>query len=489
MRMRRTLTLSLLFANCLSGSAMDNGTPTGTPDGGSAVPGGGPPLLASELLGRPTARSIAVSIVPSESLEAYIELGTAPGTYSIQTPPGTYAAGTPFVVKADGLNANTAYVYRVRWRRPGDAAFLASAEHSFHTQRPAGSTFRFTLQADSHLDENSVLETYKRTLGNVLADAPDFHIDLGDTFMCEKHTQPFDAVVRTAPDQATVDTRYLYERGNFGLFAHSSPLFLVNGNHEGEIGYLSLGAGQDIATYATLARQKYYLNPLPDDFYSGDTLTEPLLGQRAAWYSWQWGDALFVALDPFWETKTKSSTDGWTWTLGSRQFQWLERTLTTSSAKFKFVFLHNLVGGLDGQMRGGIEAAPFFEWGGRNADGTSGFAVKRPGWSRPIHQLLVDTKVTAVFHGHDHLYAKQSLDGVIYQEVPQPSAKNTNNAAMLAAAYHYTTGTILASAGHLRVTVEPDKVTSEYVRAWLPANETATRKNAQVDDTWVALPK
>ena len=94
-----------------------------------------------------------------------------------------------------------------------------------------------------------------------------------------------------------------------------------------------------------------------------------------------------------------------------------------------------------------------------------------------------------MFHGHDHLYAKQDLDGIVYQEVPQPSAKNTNNAAMLASAYHYTSGTILASAGHLRVTVTPDKVTSEYVRAWLPTNETATRKNAQIDDTWVALPK
>ncbi len=487
--MKKTTALSLLLASCLSTTTMDTGDPNGSTDGGGPATGSTPPLQASEILGRPTTRSIAVSMVPAEPLEAYIEVGTAPGVYSIQTTPAVYSAGTPFVISVDGLSANTGYVYRVRWRRPGSADFLAATEHSFHTQRAVGSTFRFTLQADSHLDENSVLEMYRRTLGNVLADAPDFHIDLGDTFMCEKHTQPFDAVVMAAPNQAVTDTRYLYERGHFGLFAHSSPLFLVNGNHEGELGYLSLGTGQDIATWATLARKKFYLNPTPDGFYGGDSMTEPLVGQRAAWYSWQWGDALFVALDPFWQTKTKSSTDGWAWTLGDRQFKWLEQTLTASTAKFKFVFLHNLVGGLDGQMRGGVEAAPFFEWGGKNADGTTGFAGKRPGWSKPIHQLLIDNKVTAVFHGHDHLYAKQDLDGIVYQEVPQPSAKNTNNAAMLASAYHYTSGTILASAGHLRVTVTPDKVTSEYVRAWLPTNETATRKNAQIDDTWVALPK
>lgn len=487
--MKKQIALSLLLASCLSNTTMDTGTPDGSADGGNPTGDGLPPLQASELLGRPTASSIAVSLVPAEAIDAYIEAGTAPGTYVMQTTAATHPAGTPFVITLDGLAADTAYSYRLRWRRPGDPAFSAGTAHSFHTPRPVGTSFRFTVQSDSHLDENSVLELYQRTLGNVLADAPDFHIDLGDTFMCEKHTKPFDAVVMTAQDQATVNTRYLYERGNFGLFAHSVPLFLVNGNHEGEIGYLSSGSGQDIATYATLARQNYYLNPVPNSFYSGDSMTEPLVGQRAAWYSWQWGDALFVALDPFWQTKTKSGSDGWSWTLGDRQYNWLAQTLSKSTAKFKFVFLHNLVGGLDGQMRGGVEAAPFFEWGGKNADGTSGFATKRPGWSKPIHQLLVDSKVNVVFHGHDHLYAKQDLDGIVYQEVPQPSAKNTNNAAMLATAYHYATGTILASAGHLRVTVTPDKVTSEYVRAWLPANETATRRNAQIDDTWVALPK
>jgi hypothetical protein len=42
----------------------------------------------------------------------------------------------------------------------------------------------------------------------------------------------------------------------------------------------------------------------------------------------------------------------------------------------------------------------------------------------PIHQLLVRNKVAAVFHGHDHLFAKQDLDGIVYQEVPQPSSPN-----------------------------------------------------------------
>lgn len=447
------------------------------------------PLLVPELLGRPTQQAIAINIIPSEAIEVYAELGQTSGSYPQQTTAALYPAAVPFVITAEGLNPDTRYFYRLRWRRPGSTAWNWQEERSFSTQRRSGSTFRFTIQSDSHLDENSLLTMYQRTLGNVKADAPDFHIDLGDTFMCEKHIQPFDPVVMVAPDYPTVDKRYLYERGNFGLVTPSVPLFLVNGNHEGELGYLLKGAGQDIATWATQARLKYFLNPTPNEFYSGIANAYPIVGQRASYYAWTWGDALFVALDPFWHTTARSNSDGWVWTLGTAQYQWLAQTLSASSAKFKFVFLHNLVGGLDGQMRGGVEAAPYFEWGGKNADGSAGFGTKRPDFAKPIHQLLVDNKVTAVFHGHDHVYVKQDLDGIVYQAVPQPSAKNTNSGAMLAASYHYTSGTIKSSAGHLRVTVSPTQVTSEYVRAWLPEMETATVKNGRIEDTWVAIPK
>jgi len=323
----------------------------------------------------------------------------------------------------------------------------------------------------------------------VLADAPDFHVDLGDTFMCEKFSTPLTNVVQPCPDEATVVNRYIYERANFGLMAHSVPLFLVNGNHDGELGYLLGDAGQDIPTWATLARHTYYLNPTPDSFYSGDSLVEPYVGERAAWYSWQWGDALFVVLDPFWNTTVKSNTNSWVWTLGDRQYQWLSDTLSSSTATFKFVFLHNLVGGLQGQMRGGVEAAPYYEWGGDNEDGGSGFAQQRPGWAKPIHQVLVDNNVTVVFHGHDHLYAKQELDGIVYQEVPQPSAINTTSGPSLAQTYNYVSGTILSSTGHMRVTVTPAQVTADYVRSWLPADESSQQQNGQVDDSWVVQAK
>jgi hypothetical protein len=97
---------------------------------------------------------------------------------------------------------------------------------------------------------------------------------------------------------------------------------------------------------------------------------------------------------------------------------------------------------------------------------------------------LVQNHVTAVFHGHDHVYVKQDLDGIVYQEVPQPSAKNFSSGASLAKEYHYAADTVQSSSGHLRVEVGPDGVTARYVRAWLPTQVNVQRVNGQVDDSW-----
>ena len=61
-----------------------------------------------------------------------------------------------------------------------------SAGFSFHTARLPGSTFTFTIQADSHLDSGTSAEVYLQSFTNARSAKPDFHMDLGDTFMTEK---------------------------------------------------------------------------------------------------------------------------------------------------------------------------------------------------------------------------------------------------------------------------------------------------------------
>ena len=150
------------------------------------------------------------------------------------------------------------------------------------------------------------------------------------------------------------------------------------------------------------------------------------------------------------------------------------------------MFVHQLVGGLDKAGRGGVAAARYFEWGGHNPEGSWGFDEHRPGWGKPIHQLLVENHVTAVFHGHDHLFAKEELDGVIYQLVPQPSTAQYD-ATRSAQEYGYGGGDLLGSPGHLRVTISPSQVTVEYVRAYLPQDETGERLNGKAEYTY-AIP-
>ena len=106
----------------------------------------------------------------------------------------------------------------------------------------------------------------------------------------------------------------------------------------------------------------------------------------------------------------------------------------------------------------------------------------------PIHELLARNHVNAVFHGHDHLYVKESLDGVVYQAVPQPGHPRYDQVRS-AEEYGYRSGTILGSSGHLRVSVNSGGATVEYVRAVLEKDEGPNRKNGAVSDRYTLMPR
>lgn len=434
------------------------------------------------LLGRPTDSSIAVSLLSSNSFFAYVEYGTQAGLYPYQTQPIAVAAGIPAVITLGSLLPDQAYVYRVRSSATGSAPFSQGIERRFQTQRAPGRTFTFVIEADPHHRDNEPA-VWQLALNNMLADRPDFLIDLGDTFMDEK-VGGTNAYYLTKP--GIFDLHREVRTGFFSLLGHSVPSFLVDGNHEAELGWLLSGTDNP-AVWGAQARQFFFPVPAPDPFYSGASAIDPYMkAPRDGYYAFEWGDALFVALDPFWYTPTKPKLDGWGWTLGAEQYFWLKETLEGSKARFKFVFAHHLIGGSGGQeARGGASFSRYFEWGGYNTNGSYGFAQERPDWPAPIQDLLVANKVQAFFHGHDHLFVKEDVDvdgdgvsDLIYQEVPQPSRvlSNTNSAT----AYGYTNGVVIGNSGHLRVTVSPTNTLVEYVRVVLPANETATKTNRMV---------
>jgi hypothetical protein len=428
-----------------------------------------PEYAGNVVLGRPTDRSVTLNVMMNRAAKVRVKYGLK-GNLDKQTEVFELKQAEPREIVIEGLQPDSAYEYHAVDADSGAALFPEKGNGSFHTQRKPGSEFAFTVQADPHLDGNCLPELYKLVLTSVLDEHPDFHIDLGDTFMTGKIV-----------DHEKSAKQYLAQRYYLGLVGGTSPVFLVVGNHDGEEMFKARAGETDpLAVWSCLQRKRYFSNPIPDTFYSGNSEKNAEAGQLQDYYAWEWGDALFVTLNPYWYTGGNKSGGGkgdkgdkgpkgdsgksqWNMTLGKTQYDWLVKTLRASKAKFKFMFIHQLVGGAGKDGRGGSEAAAFYEWGGNDEDGKDTFAPNRPGWEKPIHDLLVETGVTIVFHGHDHFFGKQEKDGIIYQLVPQPA--NQNIKRHQAEEYGYGKGDFQPASGHVLVRVGPKKVTVDYIRA------------------------
>ncbi len=472
----------------------------------------GPDSAFSQILGRPTDRTITISVLSASTVDAFVEYGTTRGSYTKRTPTRTVNAGMPAEFDIADLAPSTAYVYRVQTRAVGEADFTRHEAASFRTQRKHGETFTFGVQGDSHPERLGKMfdpDLYIQTMHNVAQDAPDFYFLMGDDFSIER------LIERGNKSQDAVNAVYAHQRGFLGLVGESTSLMLVNGNHEQAAKYLLDGTASSFAVLAGKARTNYFPLPAPSGIYSGNAEPVEHIGLLRDYYAWEWGDALFVVIDPYWhsdvavdneagtkaprrdagrggEARTlgednrdakrrakqneggggqapgdppagrqgKGNRDLWQITLGEAQYQWLGKTLHESKARFKFVFSHHVLG----TGRGGVEVAGLYEWGGEDRRGVDRFFQKRPKWEQPIHDLMRDTGVTIFFQGHDHLYARQELDGVIYQTCPNP-ADPTFTAFNREA---YKSGDIFPNSGHLRVTVSGGVDATckvEYVRA------------------------
>lgn len=409
-------------------------------------------VIAPEILGRPTNNSIVINVVPAQVMAIVVEYGITAGVYDHQSAVVSAPGSSPIELTLDQLQPNTRYYYRVRY---GDAA---GEEHSFMTQRAPGSSFTFGIQGDSHperVNKQFNADLYARTLQSAASVQPDFYMAIGDDFSVDQ----LKAVNADSVRQLYIDQRQWL--GQVG-----APVFLGNGNHEqASLANLN-GTADNVAVWAQTSRNAYYPQPAPDSFYTGDADPVEFIGPLRDYYAWEWGDALFVVIDPYWHSPQtvdnqfgaghapKDQRDLWNVTLGDAQYQWFKQTLENSKAKYKFVFTHHVLG----TGRGGIEVADGYEWGD-----AANLAVHRPGWDKTIQQLMADNGVTIFFQGHDHIFVKQELDGVIYQTLPEPANPSytlENDAA-------YKTGDKYPNSGHVRVTVSPDNVNVDYVRSYL----------------------
>lgn len=410
MNRRNFLLTSLigLFASTPFGKAM------------AAVP------VTSKIIGDVSSSSFTVTITSSAAVRAYIEYGYSKSSIAGKTQSITIAKGSTQAVTVSNLKANSLIYYRVKYAIGTSLNYASLTQQSLKTASiQTISSNTFAIQADPHMDENSSGEVYDGTLKQIVAASPAFLMDLGDIFMVDKLQSKTEANIRA---------RFELMKGYYEKLGNV-PLKICLGNHDGELGYSSFNTKN--------YRKEYF----PEQ--TGDL----------AYYSFTGPDQLHVVLDPFTYTMKNPTAVGWEWTLGKTQYDWLVETLKNSKEKHKFIYIHHLLVG-DPQSRGGVEIAMKNEWGGKNNDGTYGFDANRPGWGKPIHQLLLDYKVGFVFKGHDHLYVKQELDGIIYQTVPQPSHPgdkiNVNQ-------YGYISGKGVGGSGFLKVSTSGNQAKVDFI--------------------------
>ena len=382
-------------------------------------------VISVKLKNSPNANSATLVVTTTQELKFFVEYGYTSSKYDLKTSTFSVKKNSTSEVMLKNLSPNTKIYYRFRYLLSNSKNYAVQTGGSFTTAKAEVSA-TFTVQADPHMDENSDANVYKKTLEQVVLASPAFLMDLGDIFMVDK-----------LKDKTEANIRARFElMKDFYKILGNIPLKITLGNHDGELGY---------SKFNTKNYRKEYF---------------PEQTGELAYFSFTGPDQLHVVLDPFTYTVENPKVDGWQWTLGRTQYDWLKKTLEESSATHKFIYIHHLLVG-DAQSRGGVEIAKFNEWGGLNKDGTEGFGTQRPGWDSPIHQLLLKNKVGFVFKGHDHLYVRQELDGIIYQTLPQPSHPGEK---LDVNQYGYLSGKAVGGSGFLKVQTSGKVATVDFIK-------------------------
>jgi predicted phosphodiesterase len=395
----------------------------------SELPGVAATSPVLKLFKTPTSTSAQFTITSPAAGTAYLEYGLKAGAYTYRTANLSLKKGAENLISISGLKSSTKYFARLRYLYSGKVFAVTSAT-SFTTAsavNAANANSIFAIQADPHMDENSSADVYNKTLDLIATSGAAFLIDLGDIFMVDKLADKSEANIRA---------RYVLMKGFYERLKNV-PLKIVLGNHDGELGYSNFNTKK--------YRAEYF----------------PAQTNEVSYFAHVESNVLHIGLDPFTYTTTNPKADGWQWTLGKTQYDWLVNVLKNSKEQYKFVYIHHLLVG-DAQSRGGTHIASFNEWGGKNMDGSDGFEKMRPGWGKPIHQLLKENGVSIVFKGHDHLYVKEELDGIIYQTLPQPS--HPGDATNSAVQYGYGAGKVVGGSGYLKVQTNSTEAKVDFVK-------------------------
>lgn len=305
-------------------------------------------LVALPAAGRPSPGGLHVIFETDHPAEAYIEYRAVAAPWSATA---VVSGGTVFGIDLTGLDPGARYEYRVRFRPRGSAAdFAASAINSIPVAPAQGAPapVTFAVWGDSRPDNSEPLQpqVFYRLMEKIAGSDALFHIAVGDNVNLSG-AQPF-----SEEDAISI---YRGWRDPYGIIAGSGYMFFALGNHDEQ--FLEPGR-----SYAANARLRTTVQPV-----NGDAL------QR--YYSWRWGEALFVVMNGSAQRPSPPEID---WVLQQ----------VSQPARWKFVFNHY----------------PLFN----SSSGMNASARDQ------LHAGFVGAGVNIVFQAHDHWYADTTVDGIHY---------------------------------------------------------------------------
>ena len=348
------------------------------------------------MLGRPTHNSVTLNLVAGErDLSCYLEFGRIDEGIEVRdwsrTETVRLDAGSAGEIELRGLRPDSAYDYRLYGCLEGSTDYKLVAGKNFRTQRSVPASFSFAIVSDSHLTpfNRDRLDVLNQVSSSIIKKRPEFMLLLGDNI------QTFSSHGGPMTEERFGPLLYSILRKGLGELPESVPVFMANGNWEGENGWHP----EKERGWARQARMKFIPNPSENTYPEGGSKDEDYFG-------FTWGDVLFLVLNVTGYTPGDHALGSPVgknddWTLGDKQKSWLFEQLSGSDAGWKLLFIHHTVGG-----NAGDDLNSRYGRGGGRAANTGEQAL--------IHGWMMKFGVNALFYGHDHVFTDTVVDGIHY---------------------------------------------------------------------------
>ncbi len=315
--------------------------------------------------------------------------------------------------KLSGLRSNTSYAYALQFKASSDKGpYLTSSLKSFSTAKNEGKPFKMVITADLHRPLHVELfgKWALESMAYLKAENPDFIVDLGDLADVD--------VFNPSYNQEQVDSIYYQNIAYYQALGF--PTVFVPGNHEAINQYYDKQSdafrGWHYAPWLSskpllsgVARLKY----MPH-YQHGIVGLSP---DYRTFFSWEWGDALFIVFDPFTYTTVypTNCVSNSAFTLGIEQKKWLRDVVKNTDRKYIVLFGHHTLSGIFNNEilcygKGGAEVA------GRGNNPTELFDPLPTGRTR-----------TVMFLGHDHVFVAENYRGLEMVHCPSLTKSRIDN--------------------------------------------------------------